>query len=80
MEGKLGNSDLKDLIPKKFGANSGIVIGPGLGIDAAAIDFEIAVGKALKYYNLEKDSKWYFTFISIFKINLGFESIDFFEK
>jgi len=65
MEGKLGNSDLKNLIPKKFGSNSGIVIGPGLGIDAAAIDPQIAMGKALKYYN-SNESNWYYFLKSSF--------------
>jgi len=49
-EGKLPFEILEQLLHKQGYSNPGIILGPGLGLDAAVIDFEQASTRACEFY------------------------------
>ena len=54
-EGKLPFHMLEQLLDKQGYSNPGIIMGPGLGLDAAVIDFEQAATCAQDFYNSKNE-------------------------
>ena len=60
MEGKLSIEQLRMSLPEfSKQSNSSIIVGPGIGIDAAAIDINKAQAKARQYYEVKDNIEWY---------------------
>jgi hypothetical protein len=58
-EGKLSVDQLRAALPQlNFRKSSGVLVGPGIGVDAAAIDVELAQHKARDFYQVSPETKW----------------------